>query len=932
MKIRSQLLLSNGVILGILLLVVTIMYQSVSSLVESATWVHHTQEVMAKARQLAKFTVDMETGQRGFVLTGTQEFLESFIEGQQGFTNTIKTVATQVVDNPAQVERIERLRRMTDDWVEYSGHREIELRRKVDRGEIQYIFMANVLRGLTEDGEPIPTYQKTGKQRMDEIREVIDEFVGVEEKLLAHRDSENRQVARAAQKVALFGVLLATLLAALVGVYLSGVITRQLGAEPGELRGVSEKVASGILSEKLALGGNDGVESVAVHINRVIETLRYAAEKADEIARGDFESEIVLRGEQDELGIALRRMMQTLREATLLNERQHWIKNGQNKLAKVVSGEQELGLLSRRIVTQVARYTGAKLGALYTLSEESFQLTGSYAFHHDKRIEPAFDLGQGLVGQAALGKETLVLDQVPADYVQITSALGSAAPVHLVVMPLIHDSRVLGVMELGSLRPFDSGALDLLKLIAPSAAVAIHSSRERDKMTKLLAETRRQAADMERQKAVLQDQKRQLDQSGKYKSEFLSNMSHELRTPLNSMLILSRNLAANENGNLTHDQVTAAQVVVSGGEELLELINDILDMSKIEAGHMETTNERIDLRDLAEGLKQQFAPLAEQKKIDLELGFGDGVSNFICSDAQRVRQILKNLLSNAIKFTEKGCVTLLLEPVDNNRPSALAKAEGVLAIRVRDTGIGIPEHRWSAIFEPFQQVNGSTSRKYGGTGLGLSISRQLTSLLGGELELDSSDGSGSNFSLYLPTSASDADSPEEPSSHEASKQQGQTRDSDNPRLAQVTPVDTRLAIVETIRGQKLLLVDDDTRNLLALSKVLADAGMLIDCATDGKLAIQKLKTSGDIAIVVMDIVMPVMDGLEAIRRIRAMGRFENLPIITLSARAMAENKRECLDAGADRFLPKPVDTDELLQTIDVLLRASADNRILRKTG
>jgi signal transduction histidine kinase/CHASE3 domain sensor protein/ActR/RegA family two-component response regulator len=990
MKIRHKLILNNGAILGVMLLVSGGMYQGVVSLSESATWVSHTQDVITKARELTVFMVDMETGQRGFLLTGDESFLQPYRDGREGFDKTLDEARALVRDNPRQLIRLEQIERLQTEWVDAAAKPEIELRHRVDQGEVNFTVLANRLRGVTASGDPIPGRVKTGKQRMDAIRAALVQVVATERALMGVRSAKNKAAAADAKRASLLGALFAALLATAAGIYLVRTLGAQLGAEPAELRAVAEKVALGDLSERVSVyAGGIGIHSVATSVNQMLESFGHAAKSADAIAEGDYEVAVHVRGDDDLLGFALRRMTQTLREAASERERVRWVKAGQHELGAVTLGAPNVAALSKAVITQLATYLDASVGAFYSLSDGKFWLTGTYAFSHRKELTQAVGLGDGLVGQAALEGEPIVLSQVPADYVRISSGLGSGAPVCLALQPLLHEGKVLGVIELGALRAFEEHELDLLALVSPSVASAIHTANGRTRAVAALAETRAQAnalkvqqesleqanetlaeqastlriseelllksndnlraqgellkeqADaVRRQKLELQAQKEELSQSNKYKSEFLSNMSHELRTPLNSMLILSKSLAENATGNMSDDQVEAAEVVHSGGAELLTLINEILDLPKIEAGRMDVVVEPVDLVHLLHGLKRQFRPLADEQGIDLVVGVGEGVQKVVQSDGQRIRQILKNLLSNAIKFTATGSVTLRVESVIEGRPAALAAADGVIAFQVTDTGIGIPEERRAAVFEAFQQVDGSTSRQYGGTGLGLTISRQLAGLLGGDLVLNRSDSSGSTFSFYLSVSAGDGGGPTEYARTGEPKRSTPVPEptSPAPRLARAgaTPstagpalaVPSAAAADEQIRkGKKVLLVDDDARNLFALSKLLTGAGMLVDCATNGKVAVEKAKANDDIAVVLMDIMMPIMDGLEATTLIRSMaGRFETLPIVALTANVMAGHKAECLAAGADSYLPKPVDTNELLRTIDGLLTAHGDSQ------
>ncbi len=389
------------------------------------------------------------------------------------------------------------------------------------------------------------------------------------------------------------------------------------------------------------------------------------------------------------------------------------------------------------------------------------------------------------------------------------------------------------------------------------------------------------------------------------KSEFVANTSHELRSPLNSLLILAQSLAANNEGNLTSKQVEAADVIYDSGQNLLTLINDILDLAKAEAGHMKVYADPVNLHDLAEKLRRQFVPLAEQKGIAINSEVADDVPMTVYTDGQRVEQVLRNLLSNAVKFTATGSVTLRLTRVKEDATPCEA-----IRFSVIDTGIGIPENKQQLIFDSFQQADGSTTRDYGGTGLGLTISRQFAALLGGELQVESQEGQGSQFTFLLPLKA-DSETDTKPVAYDEPNFQTDIplSESEQPNI-QLKP-----ELLERIQGAKILLVDDDMRNTFALSRILSVAGMDVELAENGEVALEMLEQEDDFRLVLMDIMMPVMDGYEATSRIRKNERTADLPIIALTAYAEDEDQDKCLDAGANDYLAKPVDRELLLAKV-----------------
>ncbi|MBB4984835.1 CheY-like chemotaxis protein [Streptomyces sp. SFB5A] len=391
-----------------------------------------------------------------------------------------------------------------------------------------------------------------------------------------------------------------------------------------------------------------------------------------------------------------------------------------------------------------------------------------------------------------------------------------------------------------------------------------------------------------------------------YKSEFLANMSHELRTPLNSLLILARLLSQNAEGNLTQKQIDYAEVIHSAGSDLLQLINDILDLSKVEAGKMDIRHEPLPLSQLLEYLKTTFGPIADERHLDFTVTLADHVPETLVDDEARIRQILRNLLSNALKFTDQGRVTLTVEyasPAET--PPALAGAGHVLAFRVTDTGVGIPAEQLRNVFEAFQQGDGTTARRYGGTGLGLSISREVAGLLGGTLQAQSAPGRGSTFTLYLPVprSAKDAASPDpadaavpDPGASSADRPDG----SGSP---------------DGLAGRTVLVVDDDARNVFALTVVLQGNGLRVLTADGGRAGLDLLAAHDEIALVLMDVMMAGMDGHSTIKAIRRLPGRADLPVIVVTAKAMPGDRAQALKAGADDYVAKPVDEEELTAKI-----------------
>jgi signal transduction histidine kinase/AmiR/NasT family two-component response regulator len=439
---------------------------------------------------------------------------------------------------------------------------------------------------------------------------------------------------------------------------------------------------------------------------------------------------------------------------------------------------------------------------------------------------------------------------------------------------------------------------ELLQEVKRSNAELEAQAKELEDKAKLLEVKNKE---VELASLSLEEKAEQLSLISKYKSEFLANMSHELRTPLNSLLILSKTLAENRDKNLSAEQVKFASTVHSAGQDLLALINEILDLSKVEAGKMPVNPKAVEIEEVRDYIEQTFRPVAEHKGLEFVIDAPKDLPKNMFTDESRLQQILKNLLSNAFKFTEKGRVTLTVGQAVRETG---AGGKNSIVFAVTDTGIGIPSDKQKLIFEAFQQADGTTSRKYGGTGLGLTISREIARLLGGMIEVESEPGKGSRFTLFLPQKYTGPESAIEGGAEP---------------LSEVDPLPTDA----NFTGRKVLIVDDDVRNVFALSSVLKMKGMSVVFAENGKQGIQCLQDNPDTDLVLMDTMMPEMDGLEATRAIRGIPEFANIPIISLTAKAMKGDREKCLEAGASDYVTKPVDENHLLAVIYSWLDRSA---------
>ncbi|PTY04440.1 hybrid sensor histidine kinase/response regulator [Verrucomicrobia bacterium LW23] len=571
-------------------------------------------------------------------------------------------------------------------------------------------------------------------------------------------------------------------------------VAREVGVE-GKLGGqASVPGAAGTWKDL-----TDNVNQLAANLTTQVRAI---AEVATAVTKGDLTQSITVEalGEVAALKDNINEMIRNLKDTTLKNSEQDWLKTNLAKFSRMLQGQKDLLTVGKLILSELAPVVSAQQAVFYTVdttggtpgkedAQPFLRLLASYAYRSGrKNTGNAFKLGEGLVGQCAVEKEKILVSNVPKNYLTIGSGLGTASPANILVLPVIFEGQVKGVMELASFEHFspthhafldqltesigivfntieaNTRTEDLLKQ-SQSLAKELQSqqlelqatNQQLGEKAKLLAdqnvEVERKNAEVEQARQALEEKARQLALTSKYKSEFLANMSHELRTPLNSLLILSDDLSRNRDQNLTARQVEFAKTIHAAGNDLLALINDILDLSKIESGTVMVDVGEVTLRELQDYVERGFRHFADSKKLDFEVSRAVNLPRTMQTDAKRLQQILKNLLSNAFKFTEKGRVTFTIDSATegwNPENETLSRAKSVLAFSVSDTGIGISPDKQNIIFEAFQQADGSTSRKYGGTGLGLAISREITRLLGGEIRLSSTPGEGSTFTLYLP--------------------------------------------------------------------------------------------------------------------------------------------------------------------------------------
>ncbi|MFZ0166321.1 MAG: HAMP domain-containing protein [Trebonia sp.] len=693
-------------------------------------------------------------------------------------------------------------------------------------------------------------------------------------------------------------------------------VAREVGRE-GRLGGQAE--VEGVSGTWKRLTQN--VNELAGNLTRQVRAI---SEVTSAVATGDLTRSIAVEasGEVAELKDNINTMVLSLRETTEANQQQGWLQTNLARIAGLMQGQRDLADVAELIMDELIPMVGGQHGAFFLAepgeARTRLRLIAGYGLDGD--TPAAVLLGHSLIGQVAKTRKPIVLDQVPGSYVRISSAIGETRPVNVMIVPIVFEDQVLGVIEAGSLWPFTQVHREFLEQLMDTIGVNVNTMIANARTDALLEQSQRLTAELQarqqelqRSNAELADKAGELDLASRYKSQFLANMSHELRTPLNSLLVLARLLAQNLEGNLTAKQVEYATIIHSSGSDLLRLINDILDLTKVEAGKMEITPERFALAGLVEDLRGVFGPLTEEKRLRFMITTAPGVPAVLETDKQRLRQILYNLLSNAVKFTDHGRVELHIDTAGPGQ--AGADTGSWVVFSVTDTGIGIGRDNLGSIFSPFQQADGTTSRRYGGTGLGLAICREVAARLGGEVTVRSELGVGSTFSLRLPLAVLGGTRAATPS--QGATVQAAARaavQSSAATVADVRPVPAARAHAG-LTGHRILVVDDDPRNAFVLADVLEMHGMTVVQATDGRKAIAALG-AGDIDLVLMDVMMPRMDGYETTRAIRKMPEYASLPVITVTARAMQGDREKSIDAGASDYITKPIDIEELLNCME----------------
>ncbi|RZA00162.1 MAG: response regulator [Sphingobacteriaceae bacterium] len=871
LSFRNQVLTGFGISILLVLVVGVLSFTSIKNLESDTVWVDHTQKVIKTTISLQQLLIDSETGMRGYGATANKQFLDPYNIAIPRISEHLTQLGDMLQDNPQQVKRIDSLKSLV-------ARQLVIMKLNIDTREekgLEYMVANHMF--------------LAGKGNMDSIRDINKRVIETENSLLAKRKADSDKAAEQAVFIIIIGCGIFLLIVWVMFRYIQSTFARQ---------------------------------------KRVEEEVRVA----------NIELEKVLAE----------------------NEAKNWLLTGTGILNEKMQGQQREHELAANILNEVSKYSNALIGTFYLYNEEAekLDLHASYAFNNSNDLKQSLRLSEGWVGQAAKDGKAAVIKGKLNSTLQLSTSIVEDELIETFIVPFFFDKKLKGVLELGFRNEVPEHVKRYILLVANDIGIAVNTAQARTIMHDLFEETQQQAEELEAQqeemrvtneelmsktdmlqaseeelkvqqeelrtinaeleeKASLLEEKNQaieearaainvkvneLETTGKYKSEFLANMSHELRTPLNSILVLARILKDNKPLNLSEDQIKYASVIFNAGNDLLTLINDILDLSKIESGKLEMQNEDISVAGILSDIEMLFAELAAGKRIAFKTNLADAPAS-IFTDKVRVEQVLKNLLSNAFKFTSEGGEISVTATADNPNKN--------ISFHIKDSGIGIPQDKQKVIFDAFQQADGSTSRKYGGTGLGLSISRELAYLLGGRITLSSVPGQGSEFTLIIPFKAVNAEPLEEQHIPTA-----ETFTAVNEFLKPVTKT-----AADKDREALVVIVEDDKNFADILKDYSRDHGYRSILVNEGTNAVEIIKENQPDAVI-LDIMLPGKDGWQILKELKQDEATMHIPVHLMSAGEAAANRvrRE----GAISFLKKPIDTEVLDKLFSDIMQQSGD--------
>ncbi len=923
---QIKILIAIGLLLGLFLISSLVMLHSQNQQEQTRRLATHTYKVMLELDQVQRAAQDRQVGVRGYMLSQTAEQLEIFENGRKDFATRIANLRALTSDNPLQGSRVDRVVAMAAQW-----DREVSV--PVDA--LRAMKIADPAQASAERARIQAQHLATRTVRIADITALLDQMAATEQSLLATR-------------------------------------TRNLDSTLGTMRAVT--IVSALLCILL------GISVITMTSRLITRPLRRMTDLMTRLAAQDHDIEIRQLDRRDEIGEIARALqvfkqmsIDTSGQTWLKTQ----VSDISRRLQETTSHRAFAECLTGELVPLFK--AGAAMFYMHEDVRHRLDLYGSYGLRQSGRLVDRYALGEGLVGQCAQSREPIMLEDVPEDYVRIHSGTGEALPRHIALFPVVTRDRLLGVIELASFTPINTIHRRLLDELLPIVALTLENLTRTIGTQDLLEQTQQQAdelrvseeamrqqqqvlretngalqaksnelleqsqrlvaseeelrvqaeelqasneelrektATLNAQKDVLEELQRdteekaeELARASQYKSEFLANMSHELRTPLNSLLILSRSLSDNDEGNLDSEQIESARIIHDAGSNLLRLINDILDLSKVEAGKMELSVDTLALADFSRSLGRTFAHVAQEKQLDFHVEIEPGLPATIRTDAARLEQIANNLIGNAFKFTARGQVVVRIgrPPAHAWLPPSL-EGKPAITIAVSDSGIGIPRDKFQRIFRAFEQVDNSTSRQFGGTGLGLAISRRITELLGGDIVVESDIGRGSTFTVFLPE-----ETPEAPALT------GMRRPSTDAAL----PFTSGLA-VDSIPDDRdtigpgdtaILVIEDDPAFARILAEMIRRKGHRVLAAGDGESGL-RLATQFRPTGILLDVMLPGMDGWTVIERLKDDPRTRPIPVHFISA---TDEATRGLELGAVGFLTKPVSREAIGEAFERIM-------------
>jgi signal transduction histidine kinase/DNA-binding response OmpR family regulator/CHASE3 domain sensor protein len=925
-KIGQKLFWGFGIVTLLMLVVLGYTYinftkesRAIDLNIESYSLIRETDQMMITLNS-------MEASSRGFALTGKDEFLEPFTLGKAEYVKQFNTLRELMNSNEKNQERLKVVQRDYEEWIKYQSEQIIEKRREVNAG----IYTMDELVAEAQKG--------IAKEYMESIRSVLNEINTEEQSLLEIRKNDLEHMEALTLIVILLGGSVSAVLAFFIALLVIRMVVKPVQTVTNTFKEISEGDVD--LEVRLKINSNDELGAMSKYFNRFMEKLK-------ELITENLNQSWLKVG-QAELSEKLRKES----DITSLSS------NIITFVSKYVNAH--VGALYIRS------------------GDDIYKMAASYAYKNKKNLSDEVKIGEGIIGQSALEKHSYIVSNIPEDYISIATGIGESAPKSILISPCVRNGEAECIVELASLHEFTKEQLHFVELVSESIAISIGSVKAQQKMKELLSKTLQQSEELQSQQEELRQSNEELEQQTKalmeseeqlqyqqeelrvineeleertrsleiqatdilakneelrqaqvevenkakalesanrYKSEFLANMSHELRTPLNSILVLSQMLTEAKDGyRLSDKQQQYAATIHSSGEDLLRLINDILDLSKVEAGKLDINIENMELRGIASYASRTFNAIAEKKGLTFNIEVDNDVPDFIESDSQRVLQIVNNLLSNAFKFTQSGTVSLLIKQVkDVEFLERFNGCDRLIGISIKDTGIGIPLNKQGVIFEAFKQSDGTTSRKYGGTGLGLSISKELSRLLGGEIKLESAEGEGSTFTLILPEKFKE-DKPfsvNQSITYEISTiTNGYTEENsinEKNIIADIITLKDKAGLMG--KSNLILIIEDDENFSSLLVEIAKEKGY--DCLiAEGGVQGLHLAVESKPDAILLDIGLPDISGWKVAERLKNMNETKNIPIHIISGREQDESGNKF--RGILGYLQKPVS----IQSID----------------